>query len=129
MRGVRRTRNERGALSVEFLLVISALMLVFLLMLQYAVRAHAYRVAEAAAEEGLAAAAAYDGSVSAGEAAASHYLDDIGSDLANPHVKVDRDQSRAAVTVSGDVQPFLPFLSVHVSVHLEGPVERFVESP
>ncbi len=125
----RRTRDQRGALSIEFLLIISALILVFLVMLQYAVRAHARRVAEAAAEEALAAAAAYDGSTTAGEAAADHYLKDVGSDLLNPKVDVDRTQSIAAVTVKGDVQPFIPFLSVHVSVHLEGPVEKFVEAP
>lgn len=125
----RRTRDQRGALSIEFLLIISALILVFLVMLQYAVRAHAHRVAEAAAEEALAAAAAYDGSTTAGEAAADNYLKDVGSDLLNPQVDVDRTQSTAAVTVKGDVQPFIPFLSVDVSVHLEGPVEKFVEAP
>jgi hypothetical protein len=36
MHRARRTRDERGALSIELLLVISALMLVFLVMLQYA---------------------------------------------------------------------------------------------
>ena len=44
-------------------------MLVFLLMLQYAMQAHAHRVAQAAAEEALAAASAYDGSAASGEAA------------------------------------------------------------
>jgi Flp pilus assembly protein TadG len=129
MRGVLRTSDQRGALSIEFLLIISALMIVFLVMLQYAVKAHAHRVAEAAAEEALAAAAAYDGSVTSGETAAKNYLNDIGSDLDNPQVTVTRNQSTAAVTVKGDVQPFIPFLSVHVSVHLEGPIEKFVESP
>ena len=60
MSRVRRIRDERGALSIEFLLVMSALMLVFLLMLQYAMQAHAARSAQAAAEEALAAASAYD---------------------------------------------------------------------
>jgi Flp pilus assembly protein TadG len=129
LRRVRRPRDQRGALSIEFLLIISALMIVFLVMLQYAVKAHAHRVAEAAAEEGLAAAAAYDGSAASGESAASHFLDDIGSDLGNPHVIVSRNPSTAAVTVKGDVQPFVPFLTVHVSVHLERPVEKFVEAP
>lgn len=129
MRRLRRTRDQRGALSIEFLLIISALMIVFLVMLQYAVKAHAHRVAEAAAEEALAAASAYDGSVDSGETAANHYLNDIGSDLDNAQVTVTRNQSTAAVTVKGDVQPFIPFLSVHVSVHLEGPIEKFVESP
>ena len=124
----RRTRDERGALSIEFLLVISALMFVFLLMLQYAMQAHAHRVAQAAAEEALAAASAYDGSAASGEAAGNHYLSDLGS-LSGTEVTVVRTGDTATVTVTGDGQQVLPFVPVHVSVHLEGPIEHFVESP
>src|SRR3954462_11073633 len=66
MRRAQRIRDERGALSIEFLLVISAIMLVFLLMLQYAMQAYAQRVAQATAEEALAAASAYEGSAAFG---------------------------------------------------------------
>ncbi len=128
MSRVRRIRDERGALSIEFLLVMSALTLVFLLMLQYAMQAHAHRVAQAAAEEALAAASAYDGSAASGEDAGNHYLGDLGS-LSGTHVTVTRTGDTAAVTVTGDGQQVLPFVPVHVSVHLEGPIEHFVESP
>ena len=127
MRRVRRIRDERGALSIEFLLVISALILVFLLMLQYAMQAHAHRVAQAAAEEALAAASAYDGSAASGEAAGNHYLTDLGS-LSDTIVTVTRTGTTASVTVAGDGQQVLPFVPVHVSVHLQGPLEHFVES-
>ncbi|MGN6574973.1 MAG: TadE/TadG family type IV pilus assembly protein [Nocardioides sp.] len=128
MSRVRRIRDERGALSIEFLLVMSTLMLVFLLMLQYAMQAHAHRVAQAAAEEALAAASAYDGSAASGEDAGNHYLADLGS-LSGTHVTVTRTGDAAAATVTGDGQQVLPFVPVHVSVHLEGPIEHFVESP
>lgn len=128
MSRVPRIRDERGALSIEFLLVMSALMLVFLLMLQYAMQAHAHRVAQAAAEEALAAASAYDGSAASGEDAGNHYLSDLGS-LSGTQVTVTRTGDTAAVTVTGDGQQVLPFVPVHVSVHLEGPIEHFVESP
>ena len=128
MRRAQRIRDERGALSIEFLLVISALMLVFLLMLQYAMQAHAHRVAQAAAEEALAAASAYDGSATSGEVAGNHYLGDLGG-LSGTHVTVTRTGDTAAVTVTGDGQQVLPFVPVHVSLHLEGPIEQFVESP
>lgn len=128
MHRARRTRDERGSLSIEFLLVISALMLVFLLMLQYAMQAHAHRIAQAAAEEALAAASAYDGSAASGEATGEHYLNDLGS-LSATNVTVTRTESTATVTVTGDGQQVLPFVAVHVSVHLEGPIEHFVESP
>jgi len=128
MRRAQRIRDERGALSIEFLLVISGLMLVFLLMLQYAMQAYAHRVAQAAAEEALAAASAYDGSAASGEAAGNHYLGDLGG-LSGTDVTVTRTGDTAAVTVTGDGQQVLPFVRVHVSVHLEGPIEHFVESP
>ena len=128
MRRAQRTCDERGALSIEFLLVISALMLVFLLMLQYATQAYAHGIAQAAAEEALAAASAYDGSAASGQAAGAHYLGDLGS-LSNGNVTVTRTGETAAVTVTGDAQQVLPFVPVHVSVHLEGPIEHFVESP
>ena len=128
MHRARRTRDERGALSIEFLLVISALMLVFLLMLQYTAKAHSHRVAEAAAEEALAAASAYDGSAASGRQAGNHTLRDLGS-LSNTTVVVTRNGTTASATVTGDVEQLIPFLPVHVTVRVEGPVEQFVESP
>jgi Flp pilus assembly protein TadG len=128
MHRARRTRDERGALSIEFLLVISALMLVFLVMLQYAVKAHAHRVAEAAAEEALAAASAYDGSAASGKEVGDHALSHLGN-LSNTTVVVTRSGTTASATVTGDVEQLIPFLPVHLTVRIEGPVEQFVESP
>jgi Flp pilus assembly protein TadG len=123
-----RHRADRGAMSLEFLLVISMLMLVFLLMLQYAVKAHAERVASAAADEALAAASAYDGSAADGEEAGRQVLADIGPRLSNAQVVVTRDGTTATVTIIGEVDQLVPFLPVRVSVEVEGPVEKFVES-
>lgn len=113
--------------SVEFSLVMALLIVVFLLMLQFALRAHAQRVATAAAEEGLQAAAAYSGSAARGEAATRHYLERLDPGLTRARVQVRRDDRVAVVRVTAVAQRFLPFLDVHVSVRVEGPVERFVE--
>src|SRR3954451_9616391 len=96
-------RNERGAMAIEFLLAITMLILVFLLMLQYAVKVHTQRVDTAAAEQALSAAAAYDGSATDGDAAANDYLSDLGPGLGNADVAVPRTATTATVTVSGDV--------------------------
>lgn len=119
-------RDERGLVAVEFMLVISMLIVVFLLMLQYAVRAHAERVATAAAQEGLAAASAYDGSASDGTHVARAYLEDLGPRLHQSSVHADRSATTATVAVSGQVDQLVPFLPVRVRVQVEGPVERFV---
>lgn len=122
-----RHRDERGALSLEFLLVMVMLVAVFMLMLQYAVKAYAQRAATAAAEEALAAAATYDGSSSEGEAAGSDFLKHVGPGLSHAHVVVTRNDTTASANVSGDVLQLLPFVPLRVEVHLEGPVEHFVE--
>ena len=104
-------------------------MLVFLLMLQYAVKAHAHRVAEAAAEEALGRRLGVRRlALPPAEQAGNHTLSDLGS-LSNTTVVVTRSGTTASATVTGDVEQLIPFLPVHVTVRIEGPVEQFVESP
>jgi len=120
-------RGERGAIAIEFMLLLSMLVVVFLVMLQYAVRAHAHRIATAAAEEGLAAASAYDGSGEGGRRVAVNYVHDLGPGIHAPMVTASRSASTARVAVSGEVEQLVPFLTIRVAVAVEGPVERFVE--
>lgn len=126
MRGLLR-RDERGAIAIEFMLVISMLLVVFLLMLQYALKAHAHRIASAAAEEGLVAATGYSGTAAQGRQVAREYVERLGPGLAATEVRAERGSRTASVMVAGNAEQFLPFLTVHVAVTLEGPVERFVE--
>lgn len=128
MRQPHRARDQQGALSIEFLVVISALMVVFLLMLQYAVNAHAQAVAQAAAEDALQAAQGYGATTTDGRHAGQHTLADLG-DLADTDVTVTRTATTADVTVTGDAPQVIPFLPRRIVVHIEGPVERFVNSP
>lgn len=113
--------------AIEFMLVISMLIVVFLVTLQYAVRAHAHRIASAAAQEGLAAASTYDGSAADGRHVAQQSLTQLGPGLHRATVTASRHTTVASVTVRGEADQLLPFLAVRVSVHVEGPVERFVE--
>ena len=124
----RSRRDQRGTVAMEFLLVVSMLIVVFLLMLQYAVRAHAHRVASAAAEEGLAAATSYQGTAADGRRVAADYLRRLGSALNGPSIDARRGGTSATVTVAGNVDQLVPFLAVRVRVRVEGPVERFVPS-
>jgi hypothetical protein len=122
-------RGQRGAIAIEFLLVIGMIVVVFLFMLQYTVRAHAHRIATAAAEEGLAAASAYDGSAEDGRRTAQGYLHRLGQWLHGTAVSATRTATTAHVAVTGKAEQLLPFLTVRVSAEVEGPVERFVEDP
>lgn len=129
MRRAERQRDQRGAVSLEFLLVMAMLVAVFMLMLQYAVKVYAERAATAAAEEALAAASSYDGSEHDGVVAGSHFLNNVGPGLAHARVVATRNGTTATATVSGEVIHLFPFVPVHVEVHLEGPVEHFVGTP
>jgi hypothetical protein len=111
------------------MLVISMIVVVFLIMLQYTVRAHAHRIATAAAEQGLAAASAYDGSAEAGRRTAQEYLDHLGPGLHGTAVSATRSATTAHVTITGEAEQLVPFLTVRVSAEVEGPIERFVEDP
>ena len=111
------------------MLVISMLVVVFLLMLQYAVKAHAERIATAAAEDGLAAASRYEGTANEGRRTATEALAAIGPGLAGSHVTASRSPVTATVTITGQVDQLVPFLSPTVRVRVEGPVERFVPGP
>ncbi|WP_310961354.1 TadE/TadG family type IV pilus assembly protein [Nocardioides terrisoli] len=119
-------RDQSGAVAIEFMLVIGMLILVLLLMLQYALRSYAQHIATAAAEQGLAAASAYDGSASRARAVTRDYLTHLGPGIDNTGVSVTRSPDRASITITGRTQEFIPFLPVRVRVHLEGPVEHFV---
>lgn len=104
-------------------------MLVFLLMLQYAVQAHARRVAQAAAAQALAAAEAYNGSPAAGQAAGEDLLAHLGGSLEGAEIAVSRGTDTAAVDVTGDARQLIPFLPARISVHVEGPIEHYVATP
>lgn len=122
-------RRERGAIAIEFMLVLSMLVVVFLVMLQYAVQAHGRRIATAAAEEGVAVASAYDGTSDAGISTAQQYLSVLSPGLSSAVVTASRTATTASVHVEGEVVQLVPFLPVHVSVDVEAPVERFVGAP
>lgn len=121
--------DERGVIALEFMLVIGTLILVFLVMLQFAVRVHAQHIASAAAREGLSSAAAYDGSAHDGEATTRRYLERLNPGLEHATVQVTRYDSVAVVTVTGTAAEFLPLLDVDIEVRVQRPVEHFVEEP
>jgi hypothetical protein len=116
-------------MAMEFLLVISMLLVVFLLMLQYAVKAHAQRIITAAAQEGLAVTASYEGTTTAGQRTANDYLTRLGPGLRSSHVVATRTGNAATITITGEVTQLIPFLGVSVEVHTEGPIEHFVRTP
>jgi Flp pilus assembly protein TadG len=113
-------------MAIEFVIVVSMLLVSFLVMLQYAVKAHASHVAQAAAEQGAEAAAAYHGTAAAGETTARAYVAKLGGGLTHVSVTAIRTGATSRVTITGDAQQVFPFVPVHVHVSVTLPAERFV---
>jgi Flp pilus assembly protein TadG len=117
-------------MSIAFIIALPVLMLALGATVQYFVKADAQRTAQAAAEEGAAAARAFDGSEEAAEAQAKDFLDSVDNDgLTNVDVSATRGGTEASVTVTGEVQSvgWIPFFDGTVSETSTGPVERYVE--
>ncbi len=102
------------------------LMLLVLLITQFALALHAQHVAQTAATQGLAALRVVGGSTAAGKEEAVDVLSQLGSGpLKEPTVSLSRTASMSTVDVRGEVVSIVPFLHLTVSGRAVGVTERF----
>ena len=118
-------RGEAGALSVEFVLVMSVIVGLFMLMLAYGVRCYSKQVVTQAAQEGLAAAERYGATAAQGQAAAAHEIHVLGGDLSNVDIQVTYSGQTATVLVSGDAPTLVPLVKMHVATQVSAVIEQF----
>jgi len=86
---------------------------------------HGLQAAHLAANQGLFAAEATDGTAQAGTSRATDVLAQLGNPLSAPSVNASRGPETATVTVTGSVAELVPGLALHISVVSRGPVEVF----
>ena len=125
----RRAGRDRGAGSAEIVIAVPLLMLLILLIIQFAIWEHAEAIAHATAEEALAAARVQGGTAAAGQQRAGQVISQIGSSvLTGPQVSVTVTPADVTVAVTGTAERVLPVpgLSFPVTVTVTGPVEQFV---
>jgi Flp pilus assembly protein TadG len=118
--------GDRGSVSAELAIATPLLLLMLLLIVQFAVWSQATHIAQAAAAQGLAAARVQNGTTAAGHAQAQHLLDQLArGPLATSQVAVQRSATTASVEITGHAASVIPF--VHLSVHADasGPVEAW----
>jgi len=121
-------RDERGESGVVFLMMATAMMTLFAVLVQYGINLHASRVADAAAREGATAAARWDGSAGAGSSTAKEYVTQGGSPaVRGSQVSASRSGTQARVTVTVQVASVLPWLNDPITSTATAPVERWVE--
>jgi Flp pilus assembly protein TadG len=118
-------RGDRGAVTTQLVLVVPALLLIALLVVQFALVWHARHIAQYAAQRALAAARVEDGTAADGRTQARRSLAALGSRvLTAPSVTVERTAAQATVRVHGTVMPVVPGLTLHASGIASGPTER-----
>jgi Flp pilus assembly protein TadG len=123
-------RRERGSASVELVVAAPLMLLLIMMVVQFAMWAHATHIAQAAANSGVQTARAYHSSADAGRAQASSVLDQLaGTVLTGTRVDARRDATTATVTVTGDAAAVLPGLHLPVHVSVTAPRERIPGIP
>lgn len=124
-----RMRRDDGSVAVEYAIVAPVVLAVLFLAIQVAMYSYARSIALSAAQEGLSAARAYDGSAGDGSARAEDFIGRAGGDtLSGTHVSVSRNADQATVTVTGRSLSLVPGIGgFAVSQTATGPVERFTQ--
>ncbi len=126
-----RRHGDEGAGSAELVNAVPLLMLIILLVIQYAIWADAAHVAQPTATEALAAARDQGGTTAAGQQRARQILTQAGHGvLPSSQVTVTRGAGTVTVTVTGTAERLLPVpgLPLAIRVTVTGPVERFTAS-
>ncbi|GAA4621781.1 pilus assembly protein [Actinoallomurus vinaceus] len=121
-------RTDRGASTLELALLTPVLLLVILLVVQFAMVYHARHVALAAAQSGARVARESGSGDWKGEAEAKarEYVGQIGPELLSGVTpQAGGDQNQRWVTVTGTAVRVVPFLTFHVSQRSGGPIECY----
>jgi Flp pilus assembly protein TadG len=103
-------RDERGIVTLEFVAVVWVFMVIVLGAAQFGLWWHGQHVVLAAAQDAARLAAAQDGTPAAGHTRARQLLQaGLGADAATATVQVHGGRELASTTVTGRLQPLLPF--------------------
>jgi Flp pilus assembly protein TadG len=123
----RRARADDGYSVVEASITLPVLILLTMLVVQWALVWHGRHVAEAAAHDGLRAARGYQATAASGQNAAEDYLQAVAPRLlTSPRVDVTRTAVTVTVRVHANVLSVLPGNGFGVDETASAPVERFV---
>jgi Flp pilus assembly protein TadG len=119
--------DESGSAATELVIIMPAVMLLIMLVVQFALYYHGANVATAAAQDAVRAARVEAGSVGAGRNRADALLTRSGSGtLQGAQVSVSRDGRRVHVEVTGEVASVIPGVHLHITRDADGPIEQFL---
>ncbi len=119
--------DESGSAATELVIIMPAVMLLIMLVVQFALYYHGANVATAAAQDAVRAARVEAGSVGAGRNRADALLARSGrGTLEGAEVSVSRDGRRVHVEVTGEVASVIPGVHLHITRDADGPIEQFL---
>jgi Flp pilus assembly protein TadG len=123
---MRRCRDERGASTIEMVIIFPVTLFIVFGIVQVGVWYYASSVARAAAQQGAQATAVYDANSGDGTTTANQVLQQNGSSLLNSvTVTPSRTAHQATVTVTGKALDVIPFIPLKVTATATVPVEAF----
>lgn len=121
-----RPRGDRGYSVLEAAITLPAIVLLTMLVVQWAIIWHARHVAQAAAQEALRAASDYGSTAAAGRQDGLSMLQLTAPHaLQHPRVTVTRGASAVTVHVHATVYSVIPFATAHIDATAAGPVESW----
>lgn len=127
LRGEDGNRREEGSVTAELVVAFPLLLILVFSVVQFALYEHAAHVAEAVAEQGLAASRVVGGTADAGNTAAKSLLGQLGNAvLEDATVTTNRGTATTSVTVTGKAEAMLPFYRLPIDVTEEATNETFV---
>lgn len=122
-----RRQPDAGYSTVEAVITLPVIIILTMLVVQFALLWHGRHLAHAAAEEGLRAGSGYQSNAGAGRSEADKYLHALAPRmLSRTRVTASRNTDTATVRVQAHVLSVIPFGSFDVDETVSGPVERFV---
>jgi TadE-like protein len=125
----RREGPNLGSATVEMVLLVPAMMIIFLVIIQFALWAHAAQVTQLAASEGDRVARSQGGGMVAGLAQAEALAREPNSGLTTADFNGDMlPGDLVRITVSGSAVSIIPGLSLPVSAAQSGPIQEFRQS-
>lgn len=125
-----RGNGDFGYSVLEAAITVPLIFFLLMAIVQWAVVWHARSVADAAAQEGLRSAEAYQSTAASGQDAAQNFLAQTAPHaLRGATVTVTRSGTTVTVHVHAPVMAVIPFGNYSVDSTVSGPIERYVESP
>lgn len=121
-----RAAGDRGDVTAEAVIIIPVIVVLTLLVVQFALVWHGRHVAQAAAQTAARSAAAYQAVPSAGLAAGQAYLADVAPNLlSSSDLTVTRSLDTVSANVHAEVLTVLPLLTISIQEEAAAPVETF----